>query len=169
MENNVLSRQEQALRELELRTQSEILQSADNIRSFVSSGFYTKGDTDDMISQVSTEIRQTADGIDIRFATVDKDIAAVQQGADAQFSAIRSYVRLVDGTVILGVEDNPITLRIKNDRMGIYNNGALVTYWALSDMISPNKLMVPLGGQLQLGNFAFIPRSTGGLSFNWVG
>lgn len=169
VENNVLSRQEQALRELELRTQSEILQSADSIRSYVSSGFYTKGDTDEMISQVSTEIRQTADGIDIRFDTVDKDIAAVQQGADAQFSAIRSYVRLVDGTVILGVEGNPTTLRIENDRIGIYNNGAVVTYWALSDMISPNKLLVPLGGQLQLGNFAFIPRSNGGTSLNWVG
>ena len=122
-----------------------------------------------MISQVSTEIRQTADGIDIRFDTVDKDIAAVQQGADAQFSAIRSYVRLVDGTVILGVEGNPTTLRIENDRIGIYNNGAVVTYWALSDMISPYKLLVPLGGQLRLGNFAFIPRSNGGTSLNWVG
>ena len=169
VENNVIGRQEQAIRELELRTQSEILQSADSIRSYVSSGYYTRGETDEIVSQISTEIQQTADGIDIRFASVDKDIAAVQQGADAQFSAIQSYIRLVDGTVIVGVEGNPTTLRIENDRIGIYNNGAVVTYWALSDMISPNKLMVPLGGQLQLGNFAFIPRSNGGLSFNWVG
>ena len=69
----------------------------------------------------------------------------------------------------MGIEGNPITLKVENDRIGIYNNGAVVTYWALSDMISPSKLKVPLGGQLQLGNFASIPRSNGGLSFNWVG
>ncbi len=169
IENNVLSRQQQALKELELRTQSEILQSADEIRAYVSSGYYTKDDTEAMVSQLSTEISQTAEGIDIRFTQVNKDITAVQQGADAQFSAIQSYVRLVDGNIIVGIEGNPITLKVENDRIGIYNNGAVVTYWALSDMISPSKLRVPLGGQLQLGNFAFIPRSNGGLSFNLVG
>ena len=169
VENNVIDRQQQALKELEQRTQSEILQSADEIRAYVSSGYYTKDDTEAMVSQLSTEISQTAEGIDIRFTQVNKDITAVQQGADAQFSAIQSYVRLVDGNIIVGIEGNPITLKVENDRIGIYNNGAVVTYWALSDMISPSKLMVPLGGQLQLGNFAFIPRSNGGLSFNWVG
>lgn len=168
-ENNVIDRQQQALKELEQRTQSEILQSADEIRAYVSSGYYTKDDTEAMVSQLSTEISQTAEGIDIRFTQVNKDITAVQQGADAQFAAIQSYVRLVDGNIIVGIEGNPITLKVENDRIGIYNNGAVVTYWALSDMISPSKLMVPLGGQLQLGNFAFIPRSNGGLSFNWVG
>lgn len=169
IENNVLSRQQQAIRELEQRTQSEILQTADSIRSYVASGYYTKGEAEDMVSQLSTEIRQAAEGIDIRFSQVDKDIAAVQQGADAQFTSIQSYIRMVDGNIIVGIEGNPVTLKIENDRIGIYNNGAVVTYWALSDMIAPNKLKVPLGGQLQVGDFAVIPRSNRGLSLNWVG
>ena len=69
------------------------------------------------------------------------------------------YIRFVGGSIILGKGDNLYTLKIENDRINIYYNGQPISNW------EQDKFTV---SQLNLGNFAFIPRQNGSLSFRRV-
>ena len=124
--------------------------------------FYLKEDKDELIASVNTQITQTAEDIEFRFNEFSADVDAVAAGTDAKFEEISKYIRFVDGNIILGEEGNTLTLRIENDKITFLDAGMEVAYF------SNNKLYVTDGEflhSLQLGNFAFMPRESGNLSF----
>lgn len=169
VEANVTAETAKTVHEVEQRNTSAIEQSSETILLTVTESYYTKDQTDQMIGQVSTEIQQTAEGINIQFSSIAQDIDDVQAGADAKFAALQSYIQFSGGSITLGEVGNEITLKIENDRIGIYSNGVPITYWTAQDFVAPKTLRIPVGGRLILGDFAFIPRSNGSLDFTWVG
>lgn len=170
VEGNVKAETARTVHEVEQRNTSAIEQSSEMIRSEVTESYYTKGETDQRIGEVSTKIEQTATGINIQFEEMKQDIKDVEAGADAEFNERKSYIQFVNGEIILGkVNESEIKMRISNDRIGIYSNDVLITYWTTQDFVAPKTVNVPLGGRLILGDFAFIPRSNGSLDFTWIG
>ena len=136
-----------------------------NIQSVVSESYYLKDEADALISSVSTEIEQTKNSVEIQFNQFSADIEAVANGTDAEFEEIRKYIRFVDGQILLGEVGNELELQIANDRISFLQDGAEVAYF------SNRKLYVTdaeILHSLQLGNFAFMPRSNGNLSFKKV-
>lgn len=165
VQSNITQSKQQVIREMEERQNSAIQQSSNSIRAWVSDEYYLKGETDELISSVSTKVEQTANAIQIDFENLQKNLDDVADGADAQFSEIRKYIRFVNGNIVLGEEGNELILRIANDRISFLQSGAEVAYF------SNQKLYVTDGtflNSLQLGNFAFLPRSNGNLSFKKV-
>ena len=165
VETNVTKTNTQAIRELEQRTNSAILQSNTQILTQVSEGYYTKDKTDELVSGVSTQLEQTSSSFEFRFANLEQNVQDVQNGADASFTEIRKYIRFVDGNIILGEEGNELTLKIQNDRISFIQNALEVAYF------SDRKLYVTDGeflSSLRLGNFSFIPRANGNLTFKKV-
>jgi len=74
-----------------------------------------------------------------------------------------------DGSMtFIGAEGNPITLRLVNDQLGIYNGGTLIDSFA-ADGTTTQNLTIPTGGSFSMGNFKFAPRSNGSLDLLWVG
>lgn len=169
VEANVTAETAKTIREVEQRNTSAIEQSSETILLTVTEGYYTKDETDSLVGQVSTEIQQTAEGINIRFSSLSQDIDNVAAGADAKFESLQSYIQMAGGAITLGELGNEVTLKIENDRIGIYSNGVLITYWTAQDFVAPKTLRIPVGGRLILGDFAFIPRSNGSLDFTWIG
>lgn len=136
--------------------------SAENIQSIVAENYYLKDDTDALVSSVSTQIEQTKDSFEIQFNQFSADLEAVATGTDAEFEEIRKYIRFVDGQILLGEVGNELELKIANDRISFLQDGAEVAYF------SNRKLYVTdaeILHSLQLGNFAFMPRENGNLSF----
>ncbi len=165
IQGNIAASESKVIAELEQRTNSIITQTESNIMSKVSEEYYTKGETGDLVSSVSTTLEQTKDSFELRFESVDKNIEDVQSGADAQFAEINKYIRFEDGNIILGEQGNDITLKIENDRIAFLESGAEVAYW------QNRKFYVTDGeflNSLRLGKFAFIPRANGNLSFKKV-
>ncbi len=153
------------LTETESRLSAQILSTSESITTTIMDEVYLKGDTDALIESVSTQISQTAEDVEIRFNEFSQDINAVAEGTDAQFEEISKYIRFVDGNIILGEEGNTLTLRIENDKISFLDSGMEVAYF------SNNKLYVTDGeflNSLQLGNFAFRPRTNGNLSFSKI-
>lgn len=169
VEGNVREETAKSLREIEQRNTSAIEQSSEAIMLSVSESYYTKDETDQLVGEVSTQIQQTADGINIMFTSLAQDIDDVQAGADAKFASLQSYIQMAGGAITLGQIGNEITLKIQNNQIGIYSNGIPVTYWTAQDFVSPKTLRIPVGGRLILGDFAYIPRSNGSLDFSWIG
>jgi len=151
-----------SLLETETKLSAQIAATSESITQTVMEEVYLKEDTDALISSVSNQITQTAEDVEIRFTEFSQNIDAVAAGADAQFEEISKYIRFVDGNIILGEDGNTLTLRIENDRISFLDSGLEVAYF------SNSKLYVTDGEflhSLQLGNFAFIPRENGNLSF----
>ena len=136
--------------------------SAENIQSSVAENYYLKDETDVLVSSISTEIEQTKNSFDIQFTQFSADVEAVAAGTDAEFEEIRKYIRFVDGKILLGEVGNELELQISNDRISFLQDGAEVAYFSDRKMYVTDAHFTH---SLQLGNFAFMPRANGNLSF----
>lgn len=115
---------------------------------------------------VSTQFAQTNEDFNFLFNNVNSQVDILSNETNAQFQEIQKYIRFVDGNIVLGEAGNELTLKIQNNRISFLQSGIEVAYF------SNNKLYVTDGefmNSLQIGNFAFIPRSNGNLSFKKVG
>lgn len=152
----------EAVYNVEQNLESSIRQSEENIKATVAESYYLKDETDALVSSVSTTIEQTKESVEIQFNQFNADLEAVANGTDAEFEEIRKYIRFVDGSILLGQVGNELELKISNDRISFLQDDTEVAYF------SDNKLYVTDGhfiNALQIGDFAFIPRANGNLSF----
>lgn len=152
----------EAVYNVEQNLESSIRQSEENIKATVAESYYLKDETDALVSSVSTTIEQTKESVEIQFNQFNADLEAVANGTDAEFEEIRKYIRFVDGSILLGQVGNELELKISNDRISFLQDDTKVAYF------SDNKLYVTDGhfiNALQIGDFAFIPRANGNLSF----
>lgn len=154
-----------AIRETEEITSSNISQSADEIYAKVSQDFYLKDEADALVESINTEFTQTNEAFEMKFNQFSADIEDVANDADMQFQEINKYIKFVDGMIVLGEEGNELILRIESKQISFLQGGTTVAYF------SNNKLNV-LDGEfiqsLKLGKFAFLPRTNKNLSFKKV-
>ena len=139
--------------------------AADNIQSIVSETYTLKDEAEALISAVSTELTQTKNSFEIEFSSFQANIESIVTNTDAEFEEIKKYIRFVDGQILLGEVGNELELQIANDRISFLQDGAEVAYF------SNRKLYVTdaeILHSLQLGNFAFMPRANGNLSFKKI-
>lgn len=152
----------EAVYNVEQNLLASIQTSEENIKSTVAESYYLKEDTDALISSVSTEIEQTKNSVEIQFTQFSADIEAVAAGADAEFEEIKKFIRFVDGKILLGEVGNELELEIANDRISFLQDGAEVAYFSNRKLYVTDAQILH---SLQLGNFAFMPRENGNLSF----
>ena len=164
--SSAVSQMSNTIQDVVAQTTSAIMQTSAEILSQVSEDYYLKDEANSLIESVNTQFSQTNEEFELRFNEFYKDIQDVQNGSDAQFQNISKYIRFVDGNIVLGEEGNQLTLRIENDKISFLENGYEIAYWQ-------NRQFYAVDGEfinsLKLGNFAFIPRSNGNLSFKKVG
>ena len=96
----------------------------------------------------------------ITTGTMSADRIEGLEGVMITVGELGDYIRIDEnGNMIFGNPNNEYQLQIENDRVGIYYNGSLISSW-----IQDNFTVT----QLNLGNFAFIPRENGSLGFRKV-
>lgn len=144
---------------------SEIAKTSEGIRMEVSENYYLKGETDELVSSVSTKLEQTKDEFNFIFKEFNQDLEDLENGVNSEFQQIEKYIRFVDGNIILGEVGNELILKLQHDRISFLQNNAEVAYFT-------NKKLYVTDGEytnsLSVGNFAFIPRENGNLSFKKV-
>lgn len=147
------------------QTSSAINQSSTEILQQVSEDYYLKDDADKLIQSINTQFSQTNNEFEFRFNKFEQDVNDVAAGTDAKFQEISKYIRFINGNIVLGEEGNELTLKIENDKISFLENGAEIAYWQ-------NRKFYAVDGEfinsLTLGNFAFLPRANGNLSFKKV-
>ena len=150
---------------LEQNIKADIIQTKENIQMMVSDSIYLKDQTDALVSEVSSKLEQTATGFEMQFNRFNADLEAVANGADAEFEEIRKYIRFVDGQILLGEVGNELELQISNDRISVLQDGAEVAYFSNRKLYVTDTQILH---SLQLGNFVFMPRASGNLSFKRI-
>ena len=150
---------------LEQNFEASLVKSQEDITATVAETYTLKEDTEAVISDVRLEITQTKDSYDLEFIRFRQDIEAAANGADAQFEEIHKYIRFPDGKILLGEVGNELELQISNDRISFLQDGAEVAYFSDRKMHITD---TQIDHSLQLGNFAFMPRANGNLSFKKI-
>ena len=152
---NVLADEIEALR-------SMIDQTADSITMGVLQEYATN---DQVTEAVGTLYTQLKDSFEFAFTTIETTINESDANTRQEFEELRKYIRFEDGDIILGQSDNELRLRIENDRITFYDGVTEVAY------ISNHKLHITeadILDSLAIGNYAFLPRANGNLSFKKV-
>lgn len=121
---------------------------------------------EDVKEQISTAISQTAQAIEFQFNQSIETLTEQDGEIIRTLEETAKYIRFVDGNIILGQEGAPLTTKIANGRISfLYNDTVEVAY------ISDQKLYITKAEILEsivIGNFAYIPRPNGNLSFTKI-
>jgi len=123
-------------------------------------------DLETVREETALSITQTAEEVNVRFDTVNERITNENEEIVRILDETSKYIRLVDGNIILGELGALLTTKISNGRISfLYNDTIEVAY------ISDNKLYITnaeILDSIVIGNFGFIPRANGNLSFKKV-
>ncbi len=148
-----------------IQNNSIIQQIPDSIMQQVSGIYTEKKEFEEYKEQISTTLTQTTQGWEQNWQTIIEEINRVDGEIDTTYNEIIKYIRYVDGTIEIGIVGNETTLHLSNDRLSIMENNVEVAYFSNQKMyITDGEFL----NSLVLGNFAFIPRKNGNLSFKKV-
>lgn len=116
--------------------------------------------------ETALSVSQTAEEMSLQFSTVNERITTENEEITRILEENSKYIRFVDGDIILGESGALLTTKISNGRISfLYNDTVEVAY------ISDQKLYITnaeILDRIVIGNFGFIPRKNGNLSFKKV-
>ena len=183
--NSARAELKNAYNELE-KVKSEVKNVDSGVRSVVESSITTVQQTIASISSIienqttfideSTTFQNTirnilqmnADGTTMLFQNITEEINRVENSTSTKYSEIVKYIRFIDGKIVIGIQGDPFSVEIDNSKISFKQNGVQVAYMSNNNLYVGNAV-IKAGGKLQLGNFAFVPRSNGNLSLLKVG
>ena len=141
---------------------SMISQTSDSITMEVLQEYATN---DEVTSAIGTLYTQLKDSFEFVFTEIETTINNNDANTRQEFEEIRKYIRFQDGNIYLGESDSELIAVIENDQISFYDNAEQVAY------ISNHKLYITdaeILTSIIIGNYAFIPRENGNLSFKKV-
>lgn len=147
---------------------SAIEKDEEHIKLVVEKEAVSKSVYDEFAQLVRTILNIDENGVAMIFQTINEQISTVDGKAQSNYNEIIKYIRYVDGTIVIGIENNPMTVTISNDRMSFKENGVEVAYMSNEKLYIGNA-EIKAGGTLRLGIFEFVPRDDGSLSCVKVG
>lgn len=116
--------------------------------------------------QVSTMLTQTAQGFTMQFNNLTQQITTLNGTVQTQITNTSKYIRFVDGNIVIGIEGNPLILKIGNDKISFVTDNVEIAYFS-SGRLYVNDVEALIS--LTIGNFAFMPTTTGGMSLKYIG
>jgi hypothetical protein len=146
--------------------QTLIEQTGNSILSQVSEIYTSTSSFEEFQSQVSTMLTQTSEAFELQFSTITSQITNLDGSMSSRFTEISKYIRFVDGNIILGVDGDPLILKITNERLQFLHNNVEIAYFS-SGRLYVDKLHAITS--LTLWNFAFSPDSSGGMNLKYIG
>ena len=114
---------------------------------------------------IATQFTQTNEDFNFQFNNITDLVNQVSNTESGHYNELHRYIRFVNGVIILGEEGNPLTAELSNNKLSFKQNGTEIAY------ISNNKMYIKdaqVLNNLVIGNFQFIPRNNGSLSFRKV-
>ncbi len=153
------------MRASETTMASLIQQTKDAILLEVSREYATNGQ---LAETISTQMTQLEDQFLFEFETLKAAVDENDAEAQNKLTEIYNYINFDNGAIKLGGSDSPITLTLEKDLIIFKKNGVQFGWWDGVDFHTGN-IVVEVNERAQFGDFAFVPRSNGSLSFLKIG
>ena len=113
--------------------------------------------TERLIRELSTDLTQTAEGIYI-------DITRIDGGLDETKKTLKKHFSFTNDGIRISAGKNEMTLRIDNDIIIFEKDNVFYGWWDGENFHTGN-IEIDVNEQARFGNFAFVPRTDGSLSF----
>lgn len=140
-----------------INTCSSIILSA--LESYVETSNY-----DEFKSMVETQLSIMAGEITMNFASTTGRIDDVNSGLQSEVSKWNKYITFTEDGINISAGKNAMSIRIDNDIIRFEKDGGVYGWWDGIDFHTGN-IVVDVNERAQFGNFAYVPRSDGSLSF----
>ena len=142
---------------------SLIDQTSASITAEISADYVVNGELE---SSLSTLYTQLSDLFEFKFTSLESTVNENDIERRREYREITSYIRFEDGNIILGESGNEITLKVENDKISILEGDIEVAYFNNQKLYITDAEIL---ASLKIGNFAFMPRANGNLSFKKIG
>ena len=157
-----------------VKLSSQLQMTEANLKLELSETYYNKGDTDEKFESMEQSIIDaTSEKINLQFTSIKNEFTDKTESMEgdindlgSSISEIQTYFDFsVDGLKI-GKSTSDIKLKLENDKVSFVNNADVdLAYWEEDVFHVENG---EFEKTLKLGNFAFVPRASGNLSFKKV-
>lgn len=143
---------------------AEIIATSESIVLNALENYVATGDYEAFKSTVESQLSVMADEITMSFTTVQNQITEVDDELQNEITERSKYFTFTEDGLLISAGGSFMTLRLDNDMIMFEKNGSLFGWWDGINFHTGN-IVVDLNERAQFGNFAYIPRSDGSLSF----
>nr|DAW19714.1 MAG TPA: Minor structural protein [Caudoviricetes sp.] len=120
---------------------------------------------EDAEAQLNSRLSVMADQIQIDLSRVSNQVDDLSDSVNSRMSDYDKWFRFTADGLMIGENGNELTLRVDNDRIAFLQSGSEVAYFSNRRLyVTDAQFLV----SVQIGNFAFVPRANGNLSFKKV-
>lgn len=145
---------------------AEIITTAQGMIATASESYVKTDEYGAFKSDIESKIETNANSITTTFSQTTEKIDDVNGDIQAKFTELYKYIKFSGETAItIGSGDGAVVLEIDNEKgIAFKKDGVQFGLWDGVDFYTGN-IIVKVTERAQFGNFAFIPRSDGSLSF----
>ena len=139
--------------------------STEEFKTFVQDTYVSVDEFGQYKTTTSTQLQQTSENFEMKFNKATQDLNALNDALREEVDERSSYIRFVDGNILLGKSNSDFTALISNEKISFMQSGTEVAY------ISNNSLYITQAEiltQIRIGKFGFTPGANGNLSFKKV-
>lgn len=148
---------------------TELVNTCNSIILGALESYVETGEYEQFKETVETQMSVLAGEIVMNFTTTSQQITNVDGDLQEKFARLHKYISFSgENGIVIGSGDNALTLTLDTDGIVFSKNGMQFGFWDGVDFLTGN-IVVNVNERAQFGNFAFIPRSDGSLSFLKVG
>ena len=159
-----------SIRETMVEQDTAIVATCEELIMSAAKNYVETGDYETFKETVETQLSVMAGEISMNFTSTTENIANVDGELQSFLTTFSKFIKFTSETAItIGSGNSEITLEIDNDTGIVFKkNGVQFGWWDGVDFHTGN-IVVEVNERAQFGNFAYIPRSDGSLSFLKVG
>lgn len=157
------------MRKMQLTEETRIINNCQNIILEATKEFISSGSLDEYKKTISAALKVMSDTISMNFTTVTDQVNSVNGDLQEEITKLSKYFDFrLDGLTIKTGNGYEMQLLLDNDIISFKKNGVQFGWWDGVDFHTGN-IIVDVNEKAQFGNFAFVPRTDGSLSFLKVG
>jgi hypothetical protein len=121
-------------------------------------------DHEEFAQTVQSELTVLAEQISMNFTTTTEQVTNINGDLQTVVEELQKHFEFSADGLTIKAGENSMTLVLDNDMIKFVQNGEQFGWWDGIDFHTGN-VVVELNERMQIGNFAFVPRSDGSLAF----
>lgn len=147
---------------------TEALQTSESIVFSALEQYVETSNFEEFQTTVRSQFELLADQIILKFEEANSHTVDVDGDLQQTLETLAKYFEFSGEGLVIKAGDNTMTLTLDNDMILFKKNGRQFGWWDGVDFHTGN-IVIDVTERAQFGNFAFVPRSNGSLSFLKVG
>jgi hypothetical protein len=151
-----------------LEQNTTVLNTAESIIMAALERYVETSNYEEFRQTVQSQFVQMSDKISMNFTTTTEQITNVNGDLQAVVENLSKHFEFGADGLLIKAGENSMNLLLDNDLIRFMKNGQQFGWWDGVDFHTGN-IVVEVNERAQFGNFAFVPRSNGSLSFLKVG